>query len=186
MNNRNEIECHDVRWGDIYTCNLGENKGSVQGGVRPVLVIQDSIMTRNSPTVTVVSITSVLKKAYLKSHVILGEECGLRKKSMAMLEQVQTVNKNTDLIRYIGHIGKKDIQAVKDALIYTMNTDKEEGIILTLCPRCRRDIMNDPDHIIRRVHNGSDVKETCDMCQHHKGFNYMVERKRKSNLSSMR
>ena len=178
MESKNYAVNHELKWGDIYTCDLGKNNGSVQGGVRPVLIVQDTVMNINSPTVMVVAITSVLKKTYMKAHVVLSEECGLRKKSMVMMEQVHTVNKYKDLKRYVGHISKKDVKAVKDALAFTLDTDKEEGIVLTLCPRCRSEIMNDTNRIIRRIHNRNEFKDTCDLCQMRKGYEYLIANKR--------
>ena len=68
-----------------------------------MLVIQADNFNANAPTVIVVSITSVIKKRYLPSHIILGEDFGLTKPSMVLLEQIQTVNKN-DLTEYIGFV----------------------------------------------------------------------------------
>lgn len=93
----------EIRRGDIFSYDFGTRIGSIQSGVRPVLVIQADNFNANAPTVIVVSITSVIKKRYLPSHIILGEDFGLTKPSMVLLEQIQTVNKN-DLTEYIGFV----------------------------------------------------------------------------------
>ena len=84
----------EIRRGDIFSYDFGTRIGSIQSGVRPVLVIQADNFNANAPTVIVASITSVIKKRYLPSHIILGEDFGLTKPSMVLLEQIQTVNKD--------------------------------------------------------------------------------------------
>ena len=81
----------EIRRGDIFSYDFGTRIGSIQSGVRPVLVIQADNFNANAPTVIVASITSVIKKRYLPSHIILGEDFGLTKPSMVLLEQIQTV-----------------------------------------------------------------------------------------------
>lgn len=89
--------------GDLFYYDFGEREGSIQSGVRPVLVVQANEFNTNAPTIIVASITTVLKKRYLPSHIILGKEFGLKKPSMVLLEQIQTINKN-DLLDYIGSV----------------------------------------------------------------------------------
>ena len=78
--------------GDLFYYDFGDNSGSVQSGERPVLVIQADDYNQNAPTIIVAAVTSVIKKRYLPSHIILGEEFGLKKPSMVLLEQIRTVN----------------------------------------------------------------------------------------------
>ena len=66
----------------ILTMTFGDNSGSVQSGERPVLVVQADDYNQNAPTIIVAAVTSVIKKRYLPSHIILGEEFGLKKPSM--------------------------------------------------------------------------------------------------------
>lgn len=89
----NKKNINEIRWGDIYLCDLGKMKGSVQCGKRPVIVIQNNHLNRKSPTVLVAVITSVQKKKMMSSHILIGKECGLQEDSMIMLEQVRTVDK---------------------------------------------------------------------------------------------
>ena len=77
--------------GDLFYYDFGEREGSIQSGVRPVLVVQDNEFNTNAPTIIVASLTTVLKKRYLPSHIILGKEFGLKKPSMVLLEQIQTI-----------------------------------------------------------------------------------------------
>ena len=73
--------------GDLFYYDFGDNSGSVQSGERPVLVVQADDYNQNAPTIIVEAVTSVIKKRYLPSHIILGEEFGLKKPSMVLLEQ---------------------------------------------------------------------------------------------------
>ena len=89
--------------GDLFYYDFGTRTGSVQSGTRPVLVIQEDDYNRNAPTIIVAAVTGVIKKRYLPSHILLGQEFGLKKPSMVLLEQLQTVNKD-ELRDYIGTI----------------------------------------------------------------------------------
>jgi mRNA interferase MazF len=89
--------------GDLFYYDFGDNSGSVQSGERPVLVVQADDYNQNALTIIVAAVTSVIKKRYLPSHIILGEEFGLKKPSMVLLEQIRTVNRE-DLREYIGTV----------------------------------------------------------------------------------
>ena len=64
--------------GDLFYYDFGERVGSVQSGERPVLVVQADDYNKNAPTVIVAAVTSVIKKRYLPSHIILGDKFGLK------------------------------------------------------------------------------------------------------------
>ena len=83
-----------VRRGDIYYADLSPVVGSEQGGVRPVLIVQNDIGNRYSPTVIAAAITSQTGKARLPTHISLGgQSCGLTKDSIILLEQIRTIDK---------------------------------------------------------------------------------------------
>lgn len=83
-----------IKRGDIYYADLSPVVGSEQGGVRPVLVIQNDIGNKYSPTVIVSAITSQLGKAKLPTHIELSaEKYNLPKNSVALLEQIRTLDK---------------------------------------------------------------------------------------------
>ena len=90
-----------IRRGDLFYYDFGNNPGSIQCGERPVLVLQDDDYNNNAPTIVVAALTSVVKKRYLPSHIVLGEDFGLKKSSMVLLEQMRTINKS-ELQEYIG------------------------------------------------------------------------------------
>ena len=84
----------EVIRGEIYLADLSPVVGSEQGGVRPVLVVQNDIGNHFSPTVVVVAITSRLSKSQIPTHVeISGGEFGLSEKSVVLCEQIRTIDK---------------------------------------------------------------------------------------------
>jgi mRNA interferase MazF len=101
--------------GDLYYADLNPVVGSEQGGIRPVLVIQNDIGNRHSPTTIVVAITSKEGKSLLPTHWLLSAESGLERDSIALLEQIRTIDKRR-LKHYVGAIGDKDMQGVNRAL----------------------------------------------------------------------
>ena len=94
--------------GDLYYYDFGKREGSIQSGIRPVLIVQADEFNANAPTIIVASITTVLKKKYLPSHIIIGKEFGLSKPSMVLLEQIQTIN--FEQIMELYNNTKKDIE----------------------------------------------------------------------------
>lgn len=84
----------DIKRGDLYYADLSPVVGSEQGGVRPVLIIQNDIGNKYSPTVIVAAITSQINKAKLPTHIeISANEYGLNKDSVILLEQIRTIDK---------------------------------------------------------------------------------------------
>ena len=100
-----------VKRGDIYYADLSPVVGSEQGGVRPVLIIQNDTGNRYSPTVIAAAITSQTGKARLPTHIDLpvDQSCGLSRDSIVLLEQIRTLDKR----RLREHMGKVDEKAMK-------------------------------------------------------------------------
>lgn len=95
-----------IRRGDIYYANLTPVIGSEQGGLRPILIIQNDIGNQHSPTIIAAVITGQIKCRYLPTHVMLSASaCGLARTSVVMLEQIRTLDKGR-LQQYVGHIDK--------------------------------------------------------------------------------
>ena len=82
-----------VKRGEIYFADLSPVVGSEQGGVRPVLVIQNDIGNKYSPTVIAAAITSQLSKTKLPTHIEIEQTSGLPKNSVVLLEQIRTIDK---------------------------------------------------------------------------------------------
>jgi len=105
-----------VKRGDIFYADLSPVVGSEQGGVRPVLVVQNDVGNKFSPTVIISAITSQINKAKLPTHIeITADEYGLAKDSVILLEQIRTIDKRR-LKEKIGRLDEELMQMVDDAL----------------------------------------------------------------------
>ena len=106
----------NVKRGDIYYADLSPVVGSEQGGLRPVLIIQNDVGNRYSPTVIAAAITSRMGKAKLPTHIdVVGTEAGLAKDSVILLEQIRTIDKKR-LKEKMGHLDENTMQNVNDAI----------------------------------------------------------------------
>lgn len=105
-----------IKRGDIYYADLSPVVGSEQGGVRPVLIIQNDIGNKYSPTVIATAITSQINKAKLPTHIeISAKDYGLVKDSVILLEQLRTIDKRR-LREKIGRLDDELMEKVNDAL----------------------------------------------------------------------
>ncbi|MBO5930459.1 MAG: type II toxin-antitoxin system PemK/MazF family toxin [Clostridia bacterium] len=105
-----------VKRGDIFYADLSPVVGSEQGGVRPVLVVQNDIGNKFSPTVIVAAITSQINKAKLPTHIeICANDFGLAKDSVILLEQVRTIDKKR-LREKIGKLDDAQMDRVSEAM----------------------------------------------------------------------
>ena len=105
-----------VKRGDIYYADLSPVIGSEQGGVRPVLIIQNDVGNKYSPTVIAAAITSKINKAKMPTHIELGaKEYGLNKDSVILLEQIRTLDKKR-LREKIGRLDDELMLKVDTAL----------------------------------------------------------------------
>ena len=106
----------DIKRGYVYYADLSPVVGSEQGGVRPVLIIQNDIGNKYSPTVIVAAITSQINKAKLPTHIeISAHEYGLNKDSVILLEQIRTIDKKR-LREKIGCLDKNMMLKVDNSL----------------------------------------------------------------------
>ena len=105
-----------VKRGEIYYADLSPVVGSEQGGIRPVLVIQNDIGNKYSPTVIAAAITSQINKAKMPTHIELAaKDYGLNKDSVILLEQIRTIDKRR-LREKIGRIDDGLMASVNNAL----------------------------------------------------------------------
>ncbi len=112
-----------VRKGDIFFADLSPVVGSEQGGVRPVLVVQNDVGNRFSPTIIVAAVTSQTNKAKLPTHVpISAEGNGLSRDSVVLLEQLRTIDKKR-LREHIGTVGTNVIDVVDEALSVSLGIE---------------------------------------------------------------
>ena len=106
----------NIRRGDIYYADLSPVIGSEQGGLRPVLIIQNDIGNKYSPTVIAAAITSRLSKTRLPTHIdIYAEKVGLAKNSVILLEQIRTIDKKR-LREHMGSLDEKLMNQVDAAI----------------------------------------------------------------------
>jgi len=103
----------EIKRGQIYLADLNPVIGSEQGGIRPVVVIQNNIGNHFSPTVIVAAITASTKRK-MPTHAKL-RSIGLFKDSVALLEQIRTIDK-CRLVEYVGEVSKSEINAITEAL----------------------------------------------------------------------
>ncbi|CUH96284.1 hypothetical protein P22_2374 [Propionispora sp. 2/2-37] len=105
-----------VKRGDVYYANLSPVVGSEQGGHRPVLVIQNDVGNKYSPTVIVAAITSQISKAKLPTHVELSaKQYNLEKDSVILLEQLRTIDKRR-LKEKVTHLGEDIMGQIDEAV----------------------------------------------------------------------
>lgn len=105
-----------VKRGDIFYADLSPVIGSEQGGVRPVLVVQNDVGNKYSPTIIISAITSQINKARLPTHIeINAPDFGLPKDSVVLLEQIRTIDKKR-LREKIGRFDEDMMRRVDEAL----------------------------------------------------------------------
>ena len=109
-----------VRRGEIYYADLSPVVGSEQGGIRPVLIVQNDVGNRHSPTVIAAAITSQRDKNHLPTHIeVQADKCGLAKDSIVLLEQIRTIDKRR-LKEKIGELPSSVMDKVNDGLLISL------------------------------------------------------------------
>lgn len=105
-----------VKRGDIYYADLSPVVGSEQGGTRPVLIVQNDVGNKYSPTVIAAAITSQKYKTQLPTHISVNAGgCGLQKDSIVLLEQVRTIDKKR-LKERMGNLPEEEMEKINRAL----------------------------------------------------------------------
>ena len=106
----------NIRRGDIYYADLSPVVGSEQGGLRPVLIVQNDVGNKYSPTVIAAAITSKMSKAKLPTHIdVTASQVGLLKDSVILLEQIRTIDK-VRLKEKMGHLDEVAMSNVNEAI----------------------------------------------------------------------
>ncbi len=118
-----------IKRGEIYYADLSPVVGSEQGGIRPVLIVQNDVGNRHSPTVIAAAITSRHEKAKLPTHIDLSAvTCGLAKDSVVLLEQIRTIDKRR-LRERMGELDTASMQKVNDALSISFGLHDSSNLI---------------------------------------------------------
>ena len=106
----------EINRGEVYYADLSPVIGCEQGGIRPVVIVQNNVGNRHSPTVIAAAITSKQDKTSLPTHIsVKGESCGLAKDSVVLLEQIRTIDKQR-LREKTGRLSNEDIKKLNNAL----------------------------------------------------------------------
>ena len=132
--------------GDVY-------KRQEQEGYRPVVIIQNDVGNKHSPTVIIASITSKRDaKAKLPTHYLLEAENGLELPSLVLLEQLRTIDKRR-LSSFIGHLPEKHIQGINHALAVSVGLIESipNKLILCLCRTCAENFYGSGAFVLRRI-----------------------------------
>ena len=110
-----------IRRGDIFYADLSPVIGSEQGGLRPVLIVQNDVGNRYSPTVIAAAITSKMGKTKLPTHIdVSAPDVGLAKDSVILLEQIRTLDKKR-LKEYIGRVSKREMREIEKAMYVSLD-----------------------------------------------------------------
>ena len=184
----------EVLRGQMYYADLDPVIGSEQGGNRPVLVIQNNVGNRHSPTIIIAPITTRVKKVHQPTHIGIPPYFGLPQNSMAMLEQIRTIDKGR-LGSYIGCLDDDVMDYVDKALGISVglhapgeenqqlptnepHNNMPDEMVLTLCGTCLKQFICSPEHIVRRI-NHAQTKEPCMYCHVRDGYDYRIIHKKK-------
>ena len=162
-----------IRRGQIYLAGLDPVVGSEQGGVRPVLVIQNNVGNRHAGTVVVAALTSRCKPG-LPTHVALPAGVGAAAGSTVMLEQIRTIDKSR-LLRSLGSLDRVLMRRVDAAIAVSLGL-RGTADVMTLCGRCARTFRNDGGYEVTRVDPGQQSGESCAYCGSRAGYDYFVEK----------
>lgn len=161
--------------GDMYYADLSPVVGSEQGGVRPVLVIQNNIGNKHSPTIIVAAITGKAKPE-LPTHISLAGIHSLEKDSIVLLEQIRTIDKRR-LNNYISTLDEVLMNEVNHALAVSvgLHGSIDQSLIMSLCPTCAQQFYDSPVHTIKRVDPKQRIKEPCMFCNVRQGYDYEIK-----------
>lgn len=115
--------CEEVRRGDIYYADLRPVVGSEQGGVRPVLIVQNDVGNKHSPTIICAAITSKMNKAKLPTHIELSAgKYDMEKDSVILLEQLRTIDKKR-LKDKVCHLDEEIMKQINRGLMISLELD---------------------------------------------------------------
>ena len=149
-----------------------------QGGIRPVLIIQNDVGNCYSPTVIVAAITSK-EKMKLPTHIAIPEIEGLEMDSVVLLEQLRTLDKRR-LENYVCTLDRTEMEKINKAIRRSTGIPKiiEKPLVVSLCHICAGYFYDVPEYYIRRVNPEQRNKGTCMFCNVRKGYDYYIGKKK--------
>lgn len=166
---------HTYLRGDLYYADLGCGIGSEQQGNRPVVIIQNNVGNKHSPTVIVAAISSkVGVKAKLPTHYYMEAVSGLGCPSLVLLEQIRTIDKRR-LSNYIGRLDERQIRGINHALAISIGLIEPvpDRLILCLCDACAENFRSTGVFFLRQVKRRHEER-ICDYCGLRSGTAYEV------------
>lgn len=113
------MEERSFKRGEIYVADLSPYVGSEQGGIRPVIILQNNLGNIFSPTLIVAPLTSKYKKRNLPTHYLIEDVEELKTTSLVLLEQIKTIDKRR-ITEYVGQASKDDIKNIEKALTISL------------------------------------------------------------------
>ena len=113
----------DIKHGEIYFADLNPVVGSEQGGIRPVLMLQNNTGNKHSPTVIIAPITSSFEKTKLPTHIHISAD-GLHDGAVVLLEQIRTIDKSR-IIDFVGQLDEKQMNSVNEAAMISIDIKTE-------------------------------------------------------------
>lgn len=167
---------HTYLRGDLYYADLGRGIGSEQQGNRPVVIIQNNVGNKHSPTVIVAAISSkVGAKAKLPTHYYMEAVSGLECPSLVLLEQIRTIDKRR-LSNYIGRLDERRIRGINHALAISIGLIEPvpDRLILCLCDACAEKFRSTGAFLLRRVNSHRAAEDICTYCGQYKGLDYEI------------
>lgn len=162
--------------GDLYYADLGQGVGSEQKGTRPVVIIQNNVGNKHSPTVIIAAITSKTGvKAKLPTHYYIHEGNGLELPSIVLLEQIRTIDKRR-LSGYIGRLAEEHIRGINHALAISIGLIEPipDKLTLCLCDACADAFRSTGVFALCPVGSQQAEKDTCVYCKQRLGVDYQV------------
>lgn len=160
--------------GEIYYAELDPVIGSEQGGIRPVLVIQNDVGNWYSSTTIVAALTSK-QKCSLPIHLLLEDRLGLTPGSVVLLEQIRTIDKSR-LRGYMGQLDQAIMRLVDVCLSQSLGLITNNGSsVMTLCRICANDYRDTGAFELHRINPNQQIKETCCRCSRRTGFDYQIK-----------
>lgn len=163
--------------GQLFYADLGTGIGSEQQGLRPVVIIQNNIGNKHSPTVIVAAVSSKTKtKAKLPTHFNIGLESGLERPSIVLLEQLRTIDKQR-LGNYIGQLSLPQVRELNHALAISIGLIEPipQKLTLCLCDACANDFRGTGAFLLRQLDPQQAGKEICTYCGKVPGVDYEVK-----------
>lgn len=137
-----------IKRGMVFYADLGVGEGSVQAGLRPVIIVGNGLQGKYGPIITVIPITSKVAKKRLMTQTLLINEIGLNRESMAMAEQITTISKDK-LVSYIGRLRKSTMEEI----------DKTIDAALALTDIREKEIEKQVEEVKRWENNINDLKD---------------------------